>query len=64
MKWADTREIAIALAEKYPEIDPLSVRFTDMHRWICTLEGFEDDPNASNEPILESIQMMWIDERD
>lgn len=64
MKWTDVREIAIALFEKYPQTDPLSVRFTDLHRWICDLPGFDDDPKRSNEKILEAIQMTWLDERD
>ncbi len=62
MKWTDVREIAIALAEKHPDVDPQYVRFTDLHRWVMELEGFQDDPNASNEKILEAIQMTWIDE--
>lgn len=62
MKWTDTADIAIALAEKLPDVDPLTVRFTDLHRWICELDGFSDDPNRSNEKILEAIQMAWIDE--
>lgn len=62
MKWTDTREIAIALFEKYPTIDPLTIRFTDLHKWATELAGFEDDPKRSNEKILESIQMHWLDE--
>lgn len=62
MKWTDTLEIAIALSEKHPEIDPKVIRFTDLHRWVMELDGFDDDPNRSNEKILESIQMNWIDE--
>ena len=62
MKWTDTREIAIALAETHPDIDPLGVRFTDLHQWICALPGFADDPHRSGEKILEAIQMAWIDE--
>ncbi len=62
MKWTDTLEIAIALSEKHPEIDPKAIRFTDLHRWVMELDGFDDDPNRSNEKILESIQMNWIDE--
>ena len=62
MKWTDTRDIAIELAEKFPEISPLSIRFTDLHRWVCELDGFADDPARSNEKILEAIQMMWLDE--
>lgn len=62
MKWIDTLEIAIALAEKHPEVDPRTVRFTDLHRWVCELADFSDDPNRSGERILEAIQMAWIDE--
>ena len=62
MKWIDTEEIAIALAEKHPGVDPRTVRFTDLHRWVCELEGFSDDPKRSGERILEAIQMAWIDE--
>ncbi len=64
MRWTDVREIAIALAEKHPDVDPLSVRFTDLHRWVRELPGFQDDPERSNEKILEAIQMTWLDERD
>ena len=62
MKWTDSLEIAIALAEKYPDIDPLQVRFTDLREWVMNLEGFDDDPNRSGEKILEAIQMAWIEE--
>ena len=62
MKWIDTLEIAIALAEKHPDVDPRTVRFTDLRRWVCELEDFSDDPNRSGEKILEAIQMAWIDE--
>lgn len=62
MKWSDTREIAIALCERHPDVDPQYVRFTDLHRWVCELPGFADDPKRSNEKILEAIQMTWIDE--
>ncbi len=64
MRWTDVREIAIALAEKYPDVDPLQVRFTDLHRWVRELPGFSDDPERSSEKILETIQMTWLDERD
>lgn len=64
MKWTDIREIAILLFEKFPDKDPLSIRFTDLHRWITELNGFDDDPKRSNEKILEAIQMHWLDERD
>ncbi len=62
MKWTDTLDIAIGLYEKMPDVDPRYVRFTDLHRWATELEGFSDDPNKSNEKILEAIQMAWIAE--
>ena len=62
MKWIDSEEIAIALFEKYPDVDPRTVRFTDLRRWVCELENFSDDPNRSGERILEAVQMAWIDE--
>ncbi|MGH7275530.1 MAG: Fe-S cluster assembly protein IscX [Candidatus Rokuibacteriota bacterium] len=62
MTWKDAEDIAIALSEKYPETDPLSVRFTDLHRQVAELPGFSDDPKASNESRLEAIQMAWLDE--
>ena len=64
MKWRDVTDIAIALDEAHPDVDNVNLRYTDLHRWICALPGFTDDPNASNEKILESIQMAWIDERE
>jgi FeS assembly protein IscX len=64
LEWTDVREIAIRLAESRPDVDPLTVRFTDLHRWITELPGFAGDPKRSNEQILEAIQMAWIDERD
>lgn len=63
MKWTDTLDIAIALAEHHPEIDPKTLRFTDLHAWVLALPGFEGDPNRSGEKILEAIQMAWLDER-
>ncbi len=62
MKWTDVQEIAIALAQTQPGVDPRYVRFTDLHRWVRELEGFDDDPNRSGESMLEAIQMAWIDE--
>lgn len=62
MTWRDTEDIAIALSEKFPETDPLTVRFTDLHRWVAELPGFGDDPKASNESVLEKIQMAWLEE--
>ncbi len=63
LKWTDTLEIAIALDEAHPDVDPRYIRFTDLHRWVCELEGFEDYPQRSNEKILEAIQMAWLEER-
>ena len=62
MKWTDTREIAIALAEAHPDVDPKAIRFTDLHKWVMALPGFGDDAHRSGEKILEAIQMAWIDE--
>ena len=62
MKWTDTLDIAIALSERHPDVDPAKVRFTDLHRWITELEGFDDDPKRSGEKVLEAIQGAWIDE--
>lgn len=64
LKWTDTLDIAIELDETHPDIDPKTVRFTDLHQWICELAEFDDDPERSGEKILEAIQMSWIDERD
>jgi FeS assembly protein IscX len=63
-KWTDTLDLAIELDEAHPDVDPRYVRFTDLHEWVCKLESFEDDPEKSNEKILESIQMNWIEEKD
>jgi FeS assembly protein IscX len=60
--WLDAEDIGIALWEKFPSIDPLTVRFTDMREKVLQIEGFDDDPNASNEPKLEAIQMAWYEE--
>jgi FeS assembly protein IscX len=62
VKWLDAEDIAIALREKFPSIDPLTVRFTDLREKILELEGFDDDPKVSNEPKLEAIQMAWYEE--
>ena len=58
----DAEDIAIALVEKYPDTDPLTVRFTDLRNHVLALEGFDDDPKTSNEPKLEAIQMAWLEE--
>ena len=62
MIWKDAEDIAIALSEKFPETDPMGIRFTDLHKWVTQLEDFSDDPKASNEGILEAIQMAWVEE--
>ncbi len=62
MKWTDTREIAIALADSRPDVDPNAVRFTDLYEWVLALPGFDDDPKRCGEKILEAIQADWIDE--
>jgi FeS assembly protein IscX len=62
VKWIDSEEIGIALAEKFPDVDPLTVRFTDLRDRVLALDGFDDDVKASNEPKLEAIQMAWYEE--
>jgi FeS assembly protein IscX len=64
MKWTDTQEIALALVDAHPDIDPETIRFTDLHKWVLALPGFDDEPGRSGEKILEAIQMAWIDEAD
>ena len=62
MKWTDAEDIAIALVDKFPGVDPLTIRFTDLRERVLALEDFDDDPKASNEPKLEAIQMAWYEE--
>lgn len=62
LKWTDTLEIAIGLVEAHPDVNPQYVRFTDLHAWVVALPGFSDQPDHSNEKILEAIQMAWMDE--
>ena len=64
MKWTDTQDIAMALADAHPDQDPRAVNFVDLRSWVLDLEDFDDDPNRSGEKILEAIQMAWIDETD
>ena len=63
MKWTDSEDIGIALFEQFPDVDPLTVRFTDLREKVMQLDGFDDDPKSSNEPKLEAIQMAWYEER-
>ena len=62
MKWADSEDIGIALAERFPGVDPLTMRFTDLREKVVGLDEFDDDPKMSNEPKLEAIQMAWYEE--
>ena len=62
LMWRDAEDIGIALSEKFPGTDPLTVRFTDLHKWVTELSDFADDPKTSNESTLEKIQMAWLDE--
>lgn len=62
MKWVDTHRIAEALYDKFPDVDPLTVRFTDLHNWVLELAEFDDDHSHGGEKILEAIQMAWIEE--
>lgn len=64
MQWTDTLDIAIELYEKFPDVDPLTIRFTDLMQWVMELEGFEDSEDRCGERILEAIQMAWIEELD
>ncbi len=64
LKWTDTLDIAIALDETHTEVDPQTVNFVDLRRWIMALDEFDDNPEHSGERILEAIQMAWIEERE
>ncbi len=64
MRWTDVYDIAMALEDAHPEADNVNLRYTDLHAWVLALEGFEGAPDASNEKILEAIQMAWIAERE
>lgn len=63
IKWTDTIDIAIELSEKYPDIDPMTLRFTDLREKVMSLDDFDDEPNHCGEKILEAIQMAWLDEK-
>jgi len=62
LTWQSTEDLALELLEIYPDLDPLTVRFTDLHRYVTLLPDFVDDPKKSNEGILEAIQMAWYEE--
>ena len=62
MKWTDIYDIAIELADAYPDTDPQYINFVDMRTWVLALEDFEDDPDRCGEKILEAIQAAWITE--
>ncbi len=62
LTWKDSEDIGLALYERFPTLDPLTVRFTELHQWVCELDGFSDDPQGSTEPKLEAIQMAWLEE--
>ncbi|TMB52239.1 MAG: Fe-S cluster assembly protein IscX [Deltaproteobacteria bacterium] len=64
LHWEDAEDIAEQLAVAHPDVDPLTVRFTDLHHWVCALPGFGDDPKASSEGKLERIQMAWVEQRE
>lgn len=63
LKWTDVRDIAIALDEAYPDVDPQYVNFVDLRNWVLGLPDFDDDPRHSGEKVLEAIQMTWMEER-
>lgn len=62
LKWNQSEDIAIALHEKFPDLDPINIRYTDLHKWVTELDDFADDPASSNEAKLEAIQMAWLEE--
>jgi FeS assembly protein IscX len=64
LKWTDVQDIAIELEETHPEADVVNLRFTDLWKWVQALPAFADDPQKSNEKILEAIQAAWLEERD
>ncbi|MCB2102888.1 MAG: Fe-S cluster assembly protein IscX [Rhodobacterales bacterium] len=64
LRWTDVNDIAIELEDAHPDADVVNLRFTDLWQWVQALPDFDDDPQKSNEKILEAIQMAWLDERD
>ncbi len=63
MKWTDVYDVAMSLEEKFPDIDVMNVRFTDLQKYVLSIDGFDDTPNRCNEKVLEAIQTAWLDER-
>ncbi|HWA48116.1 MAG TPA: Fe-S cluster assembly protein IscX [Dongiaceae bacterium] len=63
LRWTDVHDIAIELEDTHPQVDVVNLRFTDLWKWVQDLPDFSDDPNRSNEKILEAIQAAWIEER-
>ena len=64
LRWDDAEDIGEALAGAHPDVDPLTVRFTDLHKWVCALPDFADEPSASSEGKLERIQMAWLEQKE
>ena len=64
LKWTDSLDIALDLMDEHPDVDPKTIRFTDLREWVMALENFDDDPERCGERILEAIQMCWIEEAD
>ncbi|OOC49361.1 MULTISPECIES: Fe-S cluster assembly protein IscX [Thioalkalivibrio] len=64
MKWTETQEIAIQLADEHPDVDPRNINFVDLRQWVMNLPEFDDDPERSGERVLEAIQLAWMDEAD
>ena len=62
MKWTDVQQIAEALSDQYPDVDPKTIRFVDLHNYVVELDGFDDDHQRGGERVLEAIQQAWIDE--
>ena len=62
LTWDDSEDIALRLMEEHPGVNPVQVRFTDLHRWVTEIDDFDDDPKASSEGKLEAIQMAWLEE--
>ena len=64
LMWSDSLEIALDLIDKYPNVDPLKLHFTELRKWILDLENFVDDPEHCGERVLEAVQLAWISEVD